>query len=397
MALIIHEGAPPAMPKAPTGLSPYRAVVAIPAKDEQDYLGLCLASLAEQTVEGPFAVLILLNNCTDASLDVIRAIAPTMPFDVHVYSVVLDAAHANAAWARRLAMNAALRLLDRDGVLFTTDADSRAEADWMDASLAAIQAGADVACGFVVPDPAEHEVLIDAVLRGAMEFEYAHLSAELAARLDPLDFDPWPHHVMETGASLAVRPATYVSVGGIPHVAPGEDRLFVDSVRRAGGKVRHTLTARVVTSSRLNGRAEGGWADNLRDRLSDPFGQCHELLEPVLQSFRRARLRGGLRAIWGTADASAWSRRLFLPVRFVQTTFQDPIFESAWSKLEAKSPALRRAPLMAPALPAQLGRLRRAMDQLRRWPDEVCAAQTTAARFRREGMLPPDRLRIAAD
>lgn len=395
MALIIHEGAPPATPKMPTGLSPYRAMVAIPAKDEEDFLGVCLASLAEQTVQGPLAVLILLNNCTDASLDVLRAIAPTMPFDVHVYNVKLDAPYANAAWARRLAMNAALRLLDRDGVLFTTDADSRAQADWMEASLSAIEAGADVACGFVVPDPSEHEMPIEAVLRGAMEFEYAHLSAELAALLDPLDHDPWPHHVMETGASLAVRPSTYVAVGGIPHVAPGEDRVFVDSVRRAGGKIRHTLTARVVTSSRLNGRAEGGWSDNLRDRLSDPFGQCHELLEPVMPTFRRARLRGGLRSVWGAADAGAWARRLDLPAKFVLQAFEETIFEAGWAKIESKSAILQRAPLMAPALPVQLARLRRAVEQLRSWPEDFGAAQTAAARFRRESDTPL-RLRLRA-
>jgi hypothetical protein len=395
MALIIHEGAPPTTPKTPTGLSPYRAVIAIPAKDEEEFLGVCLASLAEQTVQGPFAVLILLNNCTDASLDVLRAIAPTMPFDVHVHHVKLDPPYANAAWARRLAMNAALRLLDRDGVLFTTDADSRAQADWMEASLSAIDAGADVACGFVVPDPSEHEMPLEAVLRGAMEFEYAHLSAELSAHLDPLDHDPWPHHVMETGASLAVRPSIYVSVGGIPHVAPGEDRLFVDTVRRAGGKIRHTLTARVVTSSRLNGRAEGGWSDNLRDRLSDPFGQCHELLEPVMPTFRRARLRGGLRAIWGAADACAWARRLELPLKTVQQAFEEVIFEAGWSRIEGKSPVLLRAPLMAPLLPVQLGRLRRAVEQLRTWPDDYGAAQTAAARFRREAAAPM-RIRLRA-
>jgi hypothetical protein len=394
MALIIHEGAPPTAPKTPAGLSPYRAVVAIPAKNEEEFIGVCLASLAEQTVQGPFAVLFLLNNCTDASLAVLRALAPTMPFDVHVYDVKLDRPFANAAWARRLAMNAALKLLDRDGVLFTTDADSRPDAEWMETSLAAIDAGADVACGFVVPDPTEHEMPFEAVLRGAMEFEYAHLSAELAALLDPLEHDPWPHHVMETGASLAVRPGVYVAVGGVPHVAPGEDRLFVENVRQSGGKVRHTLAARVVTSSRLNGRAEGGWSDNLRERLSDPFGQCHELLEPVLPSFRRARLRGGLRAVWGAADSGAWAQRLSLAPRFVQTVFAAETFEAAWAKLESKSAVLARAPLMAPALPGQLARLRRAVERLRQWPEDFGAAVTAAARFRRET---PPRLRVSAE
>lgn len=384
MALIIHEEAPPHAPKAPAGLSPYRAVVAIPAKNEEEFVGLCLASLAEQSIQGPYAVVLLLNNCEDATLDVVKAIAPTMPYDVHVYDVKLEKPFANAAWARRLAMNAALKLLDRDGVLFTTDADSRADATWMEASLEAIEAGADVACGFVVPDPSEHEMPPEAVLRGAMEFEYAHLSAELAARLDPIDHDVWPHHVMETGASLAVRPAIYASVGGIPHVAPGEDRLFVETVRRKGGKIRHTLAARVVTSSRLNGRAEGGWSDNLRDRLSDPLGQCHELLEPVMATFRRSRLRGGLRAVWGAADAAAWASRLQMNKRTVQNLFGSPVFEAAWAQIEASSPVLARAPLMAPDLPQQLARLRRAVDKLRAWPDQAGASRTAAARFRRD-------------
>ncbi|HEX2941261.1 MAG TPA: glycosyltransferase family 2 protein, partial [Rhodopila sp.] len=52
-------------------------VVAIPAKDEADQIGPCLTALQRQTTR-PDTVLLLLNNCTDTTATVARALAPTL-------------------------------------------------------------------------------------------------------------------------------------------------------------------------------------------------------------------------------------------------------------------------------------------------------------------------------
>src|SRR4051812_14295996 len=114
------------------GPSPSRAphvVVAIPVKDEEDRIGLCLQSLAAQiNVDwDDVAVVLLLNNCVDGSLDRIREFAPDAPFALHVHCVELPESHSNAGWARRLAMDAALDLARDDGVILTTDADTIVE------------------------------------------------------------------------------------------------------------------------------------------------------------------------------------------------------------------------------------------------------------------------------
>ena len=53
------------------------AVVAIPVKDEAERLPNCLQALAAQEgVDfGDIAVVLLLNNCTDGTADVVRAMA----------------------------------------------------------------------------------------------------------------------------------------------------------------------------------------------------------------------------------------------------------------------------------------------------------------------------------
>lgn len=342
MPLIPHVESAPLAPGLARGPGAYSAVVAIPARDEEERIGACLSALAGQSVEGGFAVLVLANNCQDHTVELVRAFGAEAPFDLHLFDMRLSGANAHAGFSRRLAMNAASHLLDEEGVIVSTDADSRADTNWLAENFAELQAGADIVCGMICPDMAESALLPSYVhQRGVLEYVYERKITELECLLDPLPWDCWPRHRMETGASLALRAGLYVEVGGVPDVQPAEDRALVAMVRRHGGCVRHAFGPQVITSCRLDGRARGGWADDLAERVRNPDGQCHDVLEPAFDLYRRAGLRHAMRRVWPSPDVWAWAARLRVqPGALSDLRALD--FEDAWAEIESMSPRLKR-------------------------------------------------------
>src|SRR5579875_571088 len=280
-------------------------VVAVPVKDEEARVSACLASLAGQ-VDVDFAdlaVVLLLNNCRDATAERARELASELPFALELRHVELPGPYANAGWARRLAMEAAAEIVAPDGLILTTDADTLAEADWIDANRREIAAGADAVAGYVMADPLELMELPPAILeRGSLEWEYQQLCAELEARVDPDPQDPWPRHNQNCGASAAITAALYRRIGGLPPRPVGEDRALFEMVRRMDGVIRHSLEVQVVTSARTDGRALGGLSDAIRLR-GEPDHPCDEMLEVAMVAFRRALWRRRLKALWRAQDA----------------------------------------------------------------------------------------------
>jgi GT2 family glycosyltransferase len=365
--------------------APLAACVAVPARNEEKRIAACLEALADQSTDERFAVVVLANNCTDRTVRVARGFARKSRVPIVVREVRLDADRANAGHARRLAMNAALELLGPGGALMTTDADSRVSRRWVAANLDEIRAGADLVCGLVTPDFAEPKVFPPHVYaQGALEYLYQRMAADLEGLLDPLPHDPAPRHLIESGASLAVRAEIYRRVGGVPEVRGGEDRAFVDRVRRAGGKVRHSLAARVATSCRLDGRASGGWADDLLRRAKDAKAPCHPVIEASEDFIRRAERRGALRATWPLIAPVEQARALGvdedLLIRLVAAA---PCFEAAWVEIEAASPSLVRRRLPAKDLPIETHRLKKALDRARALAEAPRKAAAKTRRSRR--------------
>ena len=242
---------------------PPRAVVAVPARDEASRLDACLDALdgATRGIDG-VETLLLLNNCTDASAAVAARAAGRLALPLRVVATTLPAEHANAGAARRLAMAlAAARLGGRfDGIVLSTDADSRVAPDWLAANLAAIDAGADAVAGEFLPDADEFAALRPAV---RLRFRAARAKARLRAFLARRPHDPRPRHGTHSGASIAVRLPTLIEMGGLPPHPVGEDAAFFAAVERARGKVRHDPRVLVHTSCRTVGRAPGGMAATL--------------------------------------------------------------------------------------------------------------------------------------
>jgi hypothetical protein len=347
-----------------------RAVIAIPARDEAERLPHCLAAIAAQRDidAGRLAVLVLANGCRDATAATARALAPGLPFALHVLEARLPRRLAHAGGARRAALDAALGLLGPEGgVLLSTDADARPDPGWLAACLDAIAAGADAVAGAYRADAAELRLLPPAlVAREAAEARYAALLDELAANLDPLPHDPWPRHATHSGASFALTAAAYRRIGGLPPLPLGEDRALFAALERVDARIRHAPEAMVTVSARLRGRARGGMAETLRRRARDPQAAPPDSrLLPVAEAWTRLCARRALRRLWqgrpgapaGGFGISAASLRGLLDL---------PRFGLAWEALVAASPLLATTRRLEPmALPAETRRAAAILAALR--------------------------------
>lgn len=366
---------------APANDAAATVVVAIPINNESAHILGCLRALdAQGSLRGErLGVLLFLNNCTDNTGALVRDARPHLSCALRVVEETFDGA--SAGWARRRAMEAAAAWLEEgggDGVLLTTDADSRVAPDWVARNLSALAAGADAVAGRLVLDPRDAADLPAALhARGALEAEYEALLTEIVARLDPVPGNPWPHHWCRSGASLAVRASTYRAVGGMPDLPLGEDRAFVEAVLAHDGVVRHDPDLVVVTSGRLDGRAKGGVADTIRLRCETPDSVCDDRLERLERVVARALLRRRLRGLhvgrrrWALR---AWAGVLGLSGGGARTLAATPRFGAFHAGLEAASPRLRYRPLRPADLVRQIRRAGALVRVMRAVPRQRSAA-----------------------
>ena len=86
------------------------SIVAIPVQNEESYIAKCLIALARQSGGGHYGIVLLLNNCTDRTLAVVRDVAVGLPMPLLAIDTIVPARMSNAGFARRLAMESAARL-----------------------------------------------------------------------------------------------------------------------------------------------------------------------------------------------------------------------------------------------------------------------------------------------
>lgn len=373
-----------------------RAIVAIPAHNEENVIEACLAALAVQRDEfgapisdGKFEILIFANNCTDRTADLVRTYAPRLPHPVRVIEETLPPDRLNAGWARKRAMDlAAVRLTGAaadEGVILTTDADSCVSPTWFAATMRELSAGADCVAGYIDASPREILALGPQFLaRGRREDSYLRLIAEIYARCDPRAHDPWPNHRVSSGASLAITMPAYAAIGGLPPQPLGEDVALTAALDRAGFKVRHALDVCVVTSCRFDGRAKGGAADTMRHRHDVPDAPCDDEIAPALHVTRRAICKGMLRRAWGSQYVADVLSRFALP-KAVSTDVSDRgvAFEDAWQIICRDSPLLKHVTHLRPSdLPRQIAAAQIIVRYLRSRPN--CGKSVRDDRRRRE-------------
>jgi hypothetical protein len=285
------------------------ASIIIPAKNEALHLPATLAALAAQTdmqgqpvPAGSFEVIVLANNCNDATAAVARAQTRAFPqLVLHVAELCLPAAQAHVGRARRLLMDEAcarLELVGRPhGLIASTDADTQVAPDWLTANLAELTAGAEAVGGRILTEAVQPEAN---QVRGTQlrDAAYHLLRAHLEHLLDPEPADPWPHHHQHFGASLALTARAYQQVGGLPEVRFLEDEALWQALRRHDVPVRHSPAVRVVTSARQDGRVEVGLSWQLRQWAALHQQQAEPQVECPTQLAALWRARRQLRGAW---------------------------------------------------------------------------------------------------
>ena len=240
--------------------------IVIPVKNEEEYIGKCLTSLAEQiNLNGDaldlneFEILILANNCEDQSVNLIKAFQKKNA-EIRLFFVELNLSppQANIGFVRRLLMEEAYKRLiyNKGGIILTTDGDTVVAPDWIAQTENEIKNGADAVGGRIFIDPTE----LDNHTRFIHEQDekYQLLLANLEAKILTNKYDPFPRHHQHFNGSFAVTTACYEKSGGIPHVPHLEDCAYFDRLQEIDAKVRHSPHVKVYTSGRCVGRTEIG-------------------------------------------------------------------------------------------------------------------------------------------
>ena len=251
--------------------------VVIPVRNERTSLPATLDALARQVdcaglplAPESFEIVLLLNNCTDDSLQVAKRWKACHPgIQLHIAERSLPAKRAHVGTARSWLMDTAWRRLSgiEPGIsaILSTDADTVVAHDWIAQNLHAIAQGACAVGGVIQWKAGHFEKLSRGVQRAFLaDREYQRLQAQLEHLLDPQDGDPWPRHLEHFGASLACTPQAYARAGGMPAVRALEDVALVMALERCGITIRHEPKVIVFTSARLQGRCSIGCSGQLR-------------------------------------------------------------------------------------------------------------------------------------
>ncbi|WP_312893118.1 glycosyltransferase [Ancylobacter sonchi] len=332
-----------------------RAIVALPARDEGDRIEACLAALLAQSSEAAadgrasFGIVLLANNCRDATVSRARQQLAGAGVPHRVHDIRLPPNRANAGFARGLALDLARLWLEHagdEGALLTTDADTLVKSDWIRRNLEGLSAGCGAVAGRFELDPVE-EALLPAHLRRRRRIEAAYEVAllTLSALLDPVPHDPWPNHWTTSGASFALTLSAYRKIGGQPDVKVSEDKALALALACHDIPIRHDPTIVVSTSARLEGRAAGGCATTLKRRCEAHDSPGDEKLEALPAALRRVILRRRFRQAFTTDfRAAEWECRLAMPPGSLQDGTPRH-FGEAWRKVEALCPLLARRPL----------------------------------------------------
>lgn len=248
-------------------------VLCVPARNEEALLPVLLAAIAALTVERDrLEVCVYLDDCRDGSAALLASVVATLP---HRLTVAEGGANhpPNAGAARAAAVAMGLELLgDREGLIFTTDADSRPRPDWISAGRSALSE-ADVVAGRIVRIDAADDPQASRIER------YYDRLHRYRRSIDPVGWEAHDTHHFGGGANIAVRAGAYRAIGGFQSLASGEDARLLDDAARAGLRVRRDGAMVVDTSSRRSGRIAGGLAGLLlaldrgeRPRMADPRG-----------------------------------------------------------------------------------------------------------------------------
>ncbi len=266
-------------------------------KDASGAIDAFLRSVAEQS-RAPDEVVVVDGGSTDGTLSRLRG-APGI--------TLIEEPGANIARGRNLAIAAAAH-----EVLAVTDADCVLEPGWLEALLAPLEAGADVAMGFYLP-----------IADGFLESCMACVNLPDAEEIDEVTFMP-------SARSVAFRREAIEAAGGYPEwLDIGEDRYVDHRWRELGLAMRFVPGA--IVHWRLRASLRETWVQYFRYARGDAIAGMHA----DRHALRFAVYGAGLFA-WGSrgrlrkaATVAAGGAYVAGPVRRALVRFDDPIQRAA--------------------------------------------------------------------
>lgn len=205
--------------------------VIVPAHDEAQAIGRCLASIAVAAAHPglerePVLVVVALDACSDATAAVCAEHgASTVAVDAHCVGM------ARAAAARQALAQGARWIA-------STDADTAVPSDWL---WRQSRCGADAFCGVV--EVVEWLDYPERVRKAFSEREVAQ-----------------DGHRHVHGANLGMSATAYLAAGGFPALRTGEDVALVEALASNGAHIAWLAQPAVATSARRSARAPHGFS-----------------------------------------------------------------------------------------------------------------------------------------
>ncbi|MGR3496037.1 glycosyltransferase [Citreimonas sp.] len=255
-----------------------RAAVIVPACNEAERIGACLDALAAQDGLRDCAVTVCVNNTGDATAEIVRDSARRHRLALTLAEVQLP--RGGVGRARRLGHLLAMRHSPMASALLSTDADCVAAPGWMSAMRHALRGNAAVLGRIEGLDDLPPPLMAAVCDAGRTEDSYMRLSLEFARLVSDPGATPLGLNTAG-GANLGIRRDVYRAVGGFRALPSREDRELVDRIVAAGHRSIRSDEALVRASMRPDGRAPGGMADKIRDRLAGAAGPLDSALAPV--------------------------------------------------------------------------------------------------------------------
>lgn len=231
--------------------APWRVGVVIPARNEEESIVCCieaiLAALDTCSQVGGSWIVVAADACEDRTAALAR-------HRLGDRGTVIECDAASPGITRRLGTAEVLRHFQPFSLsslwIANTDADSRVSADWIARQLYWADLGYCGVAGIVNVESLEHH---DTVTLREILADYT------------LHSDGTHPHVH--GANLGIRADAYLDAGCWSNLNVAEDHCLWSRVRARGWRITSCCKSVVHTSGRLHGRATGGFADSLRQKL----------------------------------------------------------------------------------------------------------------------------------
>ena len=232
--------------------APWAVGVVIPARNEERSMLACLNAVLRALDRCRAAlsdswIVVVADSCTDATATLARQILKGR-------GVVVECCAASPGSARRLGATEVLAHFADIPTsrlwMANTDADTCVAEGWIERQLELADTGCCAVAGIVKVDR------IEGLDRSTM---HALLSNYVIH-----DDGTHPH---VHGANLGVRADAYLDAGCWSHLTVAEDHCLWSRIRARHWPTSSCSQTVVHTSGRLHGRATGGFADTLREKL----------------------------------------------------------------------------------------------------------------------------------